>query len=60
MKKRYSVYSIFLLDGDRRLISRHWWRWTAILWACECARHWNVYSFEVVDERAGAAERVKP
>ncbi|HFF3032681.1 TPA: hypothetical protein ACGCGJ_001195 [Stenotrophomonas maltophilia] len=59
MKKRYSVYSVFLLDGDRRLISRHWWRWTATLWACECARHWLAYAFEVVDECAGAAGRVK-
>ncbi|MEX0180043.1 MULTISPECIES: hypothetical protein [unclassified Stenotrophomonas] len=60
MKKRYSVYSVFLHDGDRRLISRHWWRWMATLWACECARQWRAYAFEVVDERAGHAEKVKP
>lgn len=60
MKCRYSVYSIFILDDDRRLITRHWWRWTATLWACDLARLWKgLYCFEVVDDHNSTSLEVR-
>ncbi|AVH90001.1 hypothetical protein AL480_03805 [Stenotrophomonas maltophilia] len=60
MRRRYSVYSIFILDGDRRLITRHWWRWTATLWACDLARIWKgIYVFDVVEDSDSSSLEVK-
>lgn len=55
MKKRYAVYSRFIWNSERRLVSRHYFRWMAVLWAAQLRNWWTGFWFEVVAEEEGGA-----